>query len=255
MNKGLVDLAKLRKNKDNAIYEGKSSFGFRIGDIFVKIYARENDGLGHCPPDPMKITDFSGFHADTIVFPREYILEKGKKAGEIADFISDKRLDIAMKEDVIVIESMTDNYDKVIQDLYMFDEINMVDLCNVNILYSDSNGFHIIDTTDWYFHKNSLSKNVYYFNSSIVRTLLDYLSVPYIGNCSYKPKYDEFIKKISKYGDAGKRLITSIELANNNKYNFLKLIFACQDVYRIHNGMDANTLSDVKEFTKVLKKG
>ena len=255
MNKGLVDLAELRNNKDNADFYGKSSYCFRIGDKFVKIYAREGDGLDYCPLNLKQLTDFSGLPSDTIVFPEEYILEKGLKVGEISRFISDKRLDIAVGEDKIAVNSMISNYDRTIGDMYLYDDVNMVDLCNVNILYSDLNGFHIIDTTDWYFHDNCLPKNIYYFNSSIVITLLNYFNVPYIGNCTSMMKCKNFLNELSKYGDAGKKLITSIEQINNNKYNFLKFMFAYQDVYKMHYGMDANTLNDVKELTKVLKKG
>ena len=260
MNKGLVDLAKLRKNISKADHYGKSSFGFINGDKFIKVYAKEEDNKFEVfiPPNPHQLTDFSGLEADTIIFPNEYILENGLKAGEISDYINDQRFDLALKTK-LEINPMISSYDDVISDMYLYSDIDMIDLCFANILYSNKNGFHIIDTTDWCFDKNSLEKNIYRFNLSIVKEIIDYLEVPYTetyyGNSLRYYVYNNYLNILKKYGDSGERLIKYLMLLKKDRYNFQELMFAYQDVYRIHYGMEANTLNDVKELTKVIKKG
>ena len=257
---GFVDLEELRKHIKDANNYGKSGFCFRIGDKFVKIYARDEDNKYKIfvPPDTKKITDFSGLKADTIIFPNEYIHENGLKAGEISDYISDERFDLALKTG-LKINPMTTSYDRVIADMYLYRDIYMLDLCFANILYSDQNGFHIIDTTDWYFERDSLKDNVYYFNLSIVKEIINYLEMPYketyYGRDLRYYVYDDFLKKIKKYGDKGTKLVNNLSLLREDKYSFLEFIYAYNDVYRIHYGNDAKTLEDVKELTKILKKG
>ena len=255
-DKGLVDLAELRNNIKKANYEGKSSFGFKIGNKFVKVYAREEDRKYSIfsPPDPSKITDFSGLSADTIIFPEKYILENGLKAGEIARFVAGKRLDLAIKNN-IVLDKMITNYEKVINDIYLYDFIDMVDLSFVNILYSDRNGFYIIDTTDWYFKNDVLKINIHRFNSSIVKEMMKYFDIPYDDSNFKYIINNEFHDYLKMYGNYGQRLINVFLLIAENKYSFMKFIESYMDVYRIHYGKEAKTLKDVKELTKVLKKG
>ena len=253
MEKGLVDLAELRSNMSSANYEGKSSYGFKMGNKFIKVYIRKSDKGFFTPPDVDNIVDFSKFEAKTIVFPDEYIYEDGKKAGEISKFVNGKRLDENV--DFIIIDRMIKSYEDVIADLYLYDFIDMIDLCYVNIIYSNRSGFHIIDTTDWKFRDNSLKLNIRRLNSCLIDAIVEDLLIP-ITYSKYYSKIDEiFYNNMAKYGNGGKRLQKEMNLLMNNEYRFLDFLYAYQEVYRIHYGEDANTLKDVKEFTKVLKKG
>ena len=256
MNNGLVDLKELRKQIGKTKYEGKNSVGFKIGDKFVKVYIRDQDRVHHffATLDPDKVVDFSNYSADTIVFPDEYIYENNHKAGEISKFINSKRLD-EVNMDYANIKSMIDGYEKVLQDLYLYHDINMFDLCFVNVLYSNKKGFHIIDTTEWTIKKESLYKNIYRFNESIMDVLLDYLQIPYILNHNKYCINKDFLVNFNEYGKKGIELTKAFELIDKDKYNFLKFMFAYMDVYRIHYAEEAKTLKDVKELTKVIKKG
>ena len=254
MNKGLVDLAELRKRKNQADYEGKSSYCFKVGNKVLKIYARKEDKGFFIPLDTSKISDFSMFSADTIAFPEKYFYENGIKAGEIIPYINGKRLDNAINNGVII-NFMINSYEKVIEDLFLYSNINMKDLCYVNILYSNRNGFHIIDTTEWIFEDNCMKKNKYFFDLSIINILNEYLLIPYCQHGGVLKIDNDFLNNMNKYGHAGIKLADNFILIDENKYDFLSFIFAYLDVYRIHYGEDAKTLKDVKELTKVLKKG
>ena len=253
MEKGLVDLAKLRSNMLNADYEGKSSFGFKMGNKFIKIYVRKSDKGVFCPPDVDKLVDFSMFKAKTIVFPEEYIYENGKKAGEISKFVHGKRLDEPVG--YIKIKTMLKSYDDLIADIYLYDFIDMADLCYVNIIYSNKSGFHIIDTTDWKIKDGSLNLNIYRLNSSLIDVIVEDMQIPIRYSKYYSKIDDTYYNNMAKYGNSGKRLQQEMNMLMNNEFRFIDLLFAYLETYRIHYGEDANTLKDVKEFTKVLKKG
>ena len=255
MNKGLVDLAELRKNISKADYEGKSSYCFKDGNRIIKVYARKEDKGFFIPPDVNKICDFSNFSAETIVFPEEYIYEDRRIAGEIIKYANGKRLDYAIN-DKVDIKSMLKSYDAVLNDLYLYNNIDMIDLCYVNILYSNKSGFHIIDTTDWKFTDDALKINIHNLNSSIVDMLVPYLLIPcHFNSKNYYVVNSSFLKKLEQYGNSGQRLKNSLIMLSVDRYDFLKIMYSYLEMYRIHYGSEANTLKDVKEFTKVLKKG
>ena len=254
MNRGLVDLKELRKNMAKADFCGKSAYCFINGNKIIKLYVRPTDGGFYNCIDPTKVCDLSMFSADTIVFPEEYIYENGEIVGEISKYIRSKAINESFNNTAII-ESIINGYDKVVKDLYLYNNINMVDLCFVNVLYSNKNGFHLIDTTEWYFQDNSLKKNMYYFNMSLIDAIVIYLDMPVIYSKFYNKIDNTFLNNVEKYGSAGDRLKESIYAIMSNKYNFLRLLYAYMDTYRIHYGEDAKTLKDVNEFTKVLKKG
>ena len=254
MDRGLVNLSELRNNIAISDFQGKSGYCFIKDKKIIKVYARNGDKGFFIPLDTSKIVDFSKYSADTIVFPDEYIYENGKKAGEISKYIKSKSIDNSFN-DHAKIKAIIEGYDKVINDLYLFDNIDMIDLCFVNILFSNSKGFHLIDTTEWCIKDNSINKNVYLFNLSLIDVIVDYLKMPVTYSKYYSKIDDTFYKNIGKYGKAGKRLQENLTLLMNEKYNFLNMLFAYMDMYRIYCGDDIIKLKDMKEFTKVLKKG
>lgn len=251
MNRGLVNLEELRKNFDKADFkQGKSSYCFIQGDKIIKVYAKkyEKNYL------PKEICDFSKFSADTIVFPLEYIYENGKIVGEISKYIKSKAITESFNEKANL-KAIIKGYERVINDMYLYDNINMMDLCSVNILYSNRNGFHLIDTTEWNFEDYALRHNLYYFNMSLLDALIEYAEIPIIYSKYYNKLDDSFLNNVEKYGKSGNSLKENIFMIMSNRYHFIKFLIAYMDIYRIHYGSDAKTLEDIKEFTKVLKKG
>ena len=254
MNRGLVNLKELRQNIDKADFCGTTAYCFVKDDKIIKVYARNGDKDFFPLNDDRKICDLSQFVADTIIFPQSYIYEKGRIVGEILKYVKDKSIDKSFN-DVANIKSIIDNYELLRNDIQLYSNIDMVDLCFVNILYSNSNGFHLIDTTEWIITDNALKNNIERLDSSLIDVMNDYLEIP-ITYSKYYNKIDQvFVKNVSKYGNAGKRLQNNMDLLMKRKYNFLNMMFAYIDMYRIYCGKDVETLKDIKEFTKVLKKG
>ena len=254
MNRGLVNLELLRKNRNKADFEGKSAYCFIYDDKLIKIYARKCDRDFEYPIDVNKVCDLSKFSADTIVFPIEYIYEDDKKVGEILPYINSKSIDVSF-DGKASIQTIISGYEEVLSDLELYNNIDMIDLCCVNVLYSNKDGFHLIDTTEWQIKDNSMKMNVLRFNSSLIGVMVDNLTIPVIYNKYYSNIDKTFYKRMAKYGNAGIRLQKNMNLLMNGRYCFLDLMFAYMDVYRIHYGKDAKTLEDIKEMTKVLKKG
>ena len=65
----------------------------------------------------------------------------------------------------------------------------------------------------------------------------------------------DFKKNILKYGSQGKELCHILEYNINSKYDILSLIYAYMAVYQKYYNKELNTLGNIKEMTKILKKG
>ena len=254
MNRGLVDLKELRQNVKKADFSGKSAYCFIKDNKIVKVYARREDPGFYTVIDSNKVCDFSKFSADTIVFPQEYIYENGHIAGEISEYIKSKTIDQSFNNSAIL-KCIIDGYEKVVQDLYLYNNINMVDLCFVNILYSNKRGFHLIDTTEWRIEDNALRKNLYNLNLSLIDTFVERLDIPVTFSRYYSKVDDTYYKSLEKYGSAGKKMQNNIDILMRNKFHFMNLLYAYMEVYRVYASSDAIKLKDLNEFTKVLKKG
>lgn len=252
MNRGLVNLEELRKNRNNADFQGKSAYCFIDGNKIIKIYATKQDD-DFIPVELDKIVDFSKYKADTIVFPQEYIYENGLLVGEIMRYIRDKSIDKSFNKNARCNKIIT-GYEKVINDLSLYTNIDMVDLCYVNILYSNRSGFHIIDTTEWKLTDNFYKQNLHRFNSSLIRVLVDYLEIPIVYSKYYNKIDEEFASNLKKFGIAGMKLNNNLLKLMDNHYDFLGLLYAYMDATKIFCDKDVETLKEMKEFTKVLKK-
>lgn len=255
MNGGMVNLAELRKNFAKADYsDGKSSFCFIIGDKLVKVYAKKKDDYY-----PENVCDFSNFTANTIVFPNKYIRENGRIVAEILDYIKSDDITKSFNDEAIL-QVMTSGYDDVIQDMFLYSNIYMIDLCTVNILFSNELGYHLIDTTEWKM-ADDLSNNcplkydIKRFNYALISAVSNNIKMPIIFSKYYNKIDDAFYKNMAKYGNAGKRLQESMNFILNDRFNFLRMMYAFMETYRIHFGQDPKTLGEIKEFVKVLKKG
>ena len=248
-NRGLVDLAKLRSSFDKADFKhGKNSYCFIQGDQIIKVYARK-----YGEPMPKNVCDFSKYKADTIVFPIEYIYENGQVVGEISKYIKSEAISSSFDEKANV-NRIIKSFESVLGDMYLYQDIDMQDLCYVNILYSNRLGFHIIDTTEWEIKKDSLRNNVHRLNISLIDALVEYLELPVIYSKYFSRIDENFYNNMAKFGPAGKNLQENMTLLMYNKYHFFKLMSAYMDAYRVYSGNEAKTLGDVEEFVKVLKK-
>ncbi len=251
-NRGLVDIEILKKDKPD--FDGKSGYCYVRGDKIIKIYASEEDKGFYIPLDRTKICDFSKLWADTIVFPQQYIYQNGEIIAEISKYINSKKVYDSFNS-YARIKPIIDGYELVRNDLITYSNIDMHDLCYVNILYSNKNGFHLIDTTEWEFKDNSLSINIRRLDSSLISVICEYALIPIHFENNFNYIDENFYKSMNKYGNAGKRLQKNIDMLINDQYNFLELLFAYMEVYRIHYNAEMKSLKGVKEMTKVLKKG
>ena len=253
MNRGLVNLEELRKNSKNADFHGKSAYCFIDGNKIIKIYATKFDD-DYIPVETKEVVDLSMYKADTIIFPNEYIYENGEKVGEILRYIRDKSVDKSFNKNARCNKIIT-GYEKVINDLELYKNIDMIDLCYVNILYSNRSGFHIIDTTEWKITDKSFKQNLLRFNSSLIRVFVDYLEIPIVYSKYYNKIDEVFFDNIKKFGIAGMKLNNNLLKLMNNQYDFLGLLYAYMDATKIFEDKEVETLKEMKEFTKVLKKG
>ena len=253
-NEGLVDIAKLRKNKAKANFRGKSAYRFIHGNKIIKIYASDKDN-GYAPIDRDSIIDLSTYKSDTIVFPDSYLYEKKEKVGEIMNYIKADHVRVPFYNNINVNRLLV-NYENAYNDITVYNNILMRDLCDVNILYSEKDGFHIIDTTEWEFSdKNTVPYNIYKFKSSLVNIILEYIDMPIIYRYDY-PMIDGIIQENAlKYGSVGQRYFKVLNDIVNNKCSFQELLFAYMSLYQKMYNRDLKTMNDVKEMTKILKKG
>ena len=253
-NKGLVDLLELRKLKNNADFRGKSAYCFIKDNKIIKVYASKND-KGFIPLDRNSICDFSKYEADTIVFPNEYIYEKGIKAGEIQKYINKESITKSLN-DTTNVDLLINNFELVVSDIMTYSNVLMRDLCKVNILYSESDGFHIIDTTEWELNKfDNYFDNVGRLSLHVIRCILDYIDLSEINYYNY-PMIDRRIKEFSdKFGKVGQDFYKVLFSTFHDKYNFYRFMYAYQTLYQKYYGEELKTLNDMKEFTKVIKKG
>ena len=252
MNRGLVNLEELRKNRDHADFRGSRAYCFVDGNKIIKIYSTKDDD-DYIPVDVNELEDLSCYKADTIIFPDKYIYENGEKVGEILKYVKDKSIDNSIK--IAKVNKMITSYEKVIGDIELYSNLDMVDLCYVNILYSNRSGFHIIDTTEWKISDNNLKENMYRFNSSLIRVLVNYLEIPITYSKYYNKIDNEYFENIKKYGIQGRKLSNNLLRLMDGHYDFLGLLYAYMDACRIYRDKDVETVKEMKEFTKVLKKG
>ena len=252
-DKGLVDLAKLRSMRNRTKMRGKNAYCFVIDNKLIKIYASVDDwNFGYL--DGNLVTDLSMFKADTIVFPDEYIYENGVKCGEIQEYIKDESMLLSFNSQT-KIKPLIENYEYVINDLMTFSNLIMNDLCGVNTLYSQKNGFYIIDTTEWELGKNTSKANIYRFNLLVVNEIFRYIDMPIAYNGHFYLNNPNICKNCIKFGNVGinfyKLLIENVE----NRYNFIDFIYAYIALYRKYCNQEMKTFKEMDEFTKVLKKG
>ena len=247
-NKGLVD--EIKESKKDYDFEGKSGFCYIMGKKIIKIYATEKTHGIFAPPDPNKICDFSNLVADTIVFPEQYIYDRGRIIGEISRYIKSQPIYKSFNGHVII-QRIIESYERVLADLRTYSNIDMQDLGITNILFSNKRGFHIIDTTDWQFKDNSLPLNIRNFDDSLIDGVTWYADVPFINQSEMVTYYNN----LAKYGPAGQKLQNYKNMIKNRDIHFLEFLYAYMEVYRIHYAEEMKNLKDVKEMTKVLKKG
>ena len=256
MNRGLVDLDELRRRFANGETSlvGNTSYCFVDGDKIIKVYGRKHEKGIYIPVERDKVIDLSCYKSDVIVFPDEYFVENGLPAGEISDYINNKNILESFNEEALL-SIMINRLDPVIREIMLYKFLKMNDLCGSNILFSNELGYHIIDTTPWELAIDASKNNLNNLNKYLIETVKDNLELP-VKYSNFFNKIDPiFYKNTAKFGKPGLELQKNIVLLTKLKFDFINLITAFMEAYRVYNGTDANTLGDVKEFVKVLKKG
>lgn len=257
MDRGLVNLGELRKRFANGEYDfiGNRAYCFVIDDKIVKIYGTKEDNYDFIYVDRSKVCDFSKFMSKIIVFPDEYIPENGIKAAELSTFITVSKPIIESFRKLVYISRMMDSYPQAINELNKFDNINMPDLGSTNILYSNEKGFNIIDPTLWFRKNNSSKENIDRFNLALIDTIIDVCEIPIRHSKFYNNIDSNFYNNLNKFGRPGECLQNVLKGIINHEYDFLWMIYSIVDIYYKYYGTDLKTIQDIKEITKVLKKG
>ena len=85
--------------------------------------------------------------------------------------------------------------------------------------------------------------------------IFEYIDIPIIYRYEY-PIIDGVIRENAyKYGPDGQRYFKVLNDVINNKCSFQELLFAYMSLYEKIYNTELKTLNDVKEMTKILKKG
>ena len=252
MKKGLVDLDIFRDNKEKANYHGKSAYCFKLNNSVLKVYADFSD-KEFSPIDRGSVVDLSKYKSSVIIFPSEYIYENGVISGEISRFVPDRALDDAAFNNNVRLLPLLRNYREAVLELKKFDFIDMFDLCTCNITYSGKNGFHIYDTTEWKYRSDEKNMNIYRFDSSIVKELLNYLEFPQFLHWFIDTKMPNNILN-NDYGNLGKEFYEAIMDNLMDSYNVEDFINLFMKMYQKYYDREMKTLSDMKKYTKILKK-
>lgn len=255
MKRGEVDLNKLRASKEKYDFRGKTAYCFLNGKNIIKIYAQEDDDEYKSLNKDL-IEDFSQNKSKIIVFPQEYLYQNGVKVGEISRFIKDKSLLENNFYGKIMVNSLIKNYNLVVNELKRINNIYMHDLDSVNILYSGRSGFHIIDVTEWTYKSDSSNINIYYFNRTLFRSICDFIGLPtfYHDFINTKITYNILYNEVD-YGNLGKEFYNLIECNLMDDYHIVEFLEAYRAMYQIYYDREMKTLNQMKNYTKILKKG
>lgn len=188
-------------------------------------------------------SDLTKFKSDCITFPYRYIPDGDKIAGEVMPYIkkNDANKEINLLSNI---NNLLKQYYEIVSELTKFGNIDMIDLCCVNILYSKQNGFSLIDTTSWeLINKNVLLTNLRRFSRALKWIIFDLIEI------------EKVIKNnniLLKHGNEEHELYKEI---NSNYYgegyiDDLLLAYSC--AYKKYMGKDIVNILDIKKYNKKL---
>lgn len=241
-----VDYLKLRRDFDILKdINGSQGFCYIKGDKIYKIYY---DYLE-------KEYDFSIFKSPNISFPINYLYDKNNKGlnkivGEIMPYFDKKDISKSISSDTLLSDIRRHSLD-IIKEINNFSNIQMNDLCWLNLLYNED-GFSIIDTTSWIITEEDVSKyNIRKFYGclawKIVFEMLDIHQNILIDK--------DFRDNLLKFGDIGKDLMRVMLATVNGDYQVLPMIDLYQEIALKDDFSEIKTIDDMENYTKKLKKG
>lgn len=246
MQKGLVDLLKIRQElmiqKDDLEYtlKGKTGYCVVVDNKIVKYYF-----------EPKKIdskNDLTNYKSSIIVFPISYIVHDNMIIGEIMDYIPDKNIsDLSNKTNI---KKFLKDYLLVLSEFKKYSNLNMLDICENNITYSSHDGFHIYDSTDFVYEKNSLELNMERFNMALFYAISNYLGIP---DCHLNLMNSKFLKNVMNNNLYGKELISLLYAMYDYDYHLIEFFNCFSEMYKQHYNCDIEKFQDMKKYTKILK--
>lgn len=241
-----VDYLKLRRDFDvlKDIF-GTEGFCYIDNDLIYKIYFSYLD----------KEFDFSIFKSPYISFPINYLYDRNfketdKVVGEIMPYFDKKDISTSISNDVLLSDIKKHSV-SIIEEIKKFPNIQMNDLCWVNLLYNEE-GFSIIDTTSWIITDKDVSE---YNIKKFYGCLSWRIALEKLGLYNEILKNEVFINNLLKIGAKGKELMKVILAIINNDYQVLPMIDLYQEIALKDDYGDIKTVGDMENYTKKLKKG
>lgn len=241
-----VDYLKLRRDFDilKDIF-GTEGFCYIDNDLIYKIYFSYLD----------REFDFSIFKSPYISFPINYLYDRNfketdKVVGEIMPYFDKKDISKSISNDVLLSDIKKHSV-SIIEEIKKFPNIQMNDLCWVNLLYNEE-GFSIIDTTSWIITDKGVSE---YNIKKFYGCLAWRIALEKLGLYNEILKNEVFINNLLKFGAKGKELMKVILAIINNDYQVLPMIDLYQEIALKDDYGDIKTVGDMENYTKKLKKG
>ena len=240
----------LQKYNNDIQLKGKDGFCLVENELIYKIY--------FFPKYNMLFYDFSKYKSDLISFPMHYLYDcsvsfKDRKAivGEIMPYFPKASITKSITE-TTNIHILIRNYLLMISELKKFPEIMMKDLVSSNILYDEGKGFSLIDTSDWLIneYENYILFNKKCFDFSLSNLLLDNLLELYpriVDNYNFQ-------NNLMKFGKNGVDLLNAIRSTLNDDCRFIEILDLYCLVFEKAGLKPINTIEDMQEYTKMLKR-
>lgn len=251
MHKGKVDLVRYQEEIDIRIdraddnLSGAQGFCFIEGRKVIKIY--------NFPKKIEQLYDLSNFKSKKIAFPIFYVYKDKMIYGEVMPYFKGKTIDEAITGRSNI-NRLMHNYEDIIEEIMLYNNILMMDVeFEKNVLYTPNDGFKIIDTTSWkVYDKNQSEESIRQFNYALFNVLRKL-----IFNYDYVTKIVSELREnywCLKGSTIGRELLYLIESNIKGDFHLIELIEAYKEIVRIYYNYDIETVSDIKNYTKLLKK-
>lgn len=198
----------IKQRKHDHSMSGKTGYCFIKGDKIIKIYEH--------PKLYSSDYDMTKFKSKRISFPMDYMYERGAIIGEVLPYYNIDSINKSFNS-LDNIDYMIDAYQDIEQEIRRYPFIAMYDICKENILYSNSKGLFLIDTTDWVKEEESyIEYNLMLLERSILIALKDII----IKNNYKKINGETLLKYFYEYiGDGNNILDLLREYHDTKKIN------------------------------------
>lgn len=211
-----------QKRHDHSM-SGKTGYCFIKDDKIIKIYEH--------PKIYNSDYDMTYYKSRRISFPMDYIFENGAIIGEVLPYYNIESINKSFNSPYNI-DFMIDAYQEIDQEMRRYPFIAMYDICKENILYSDSEGMFLIDTTDWVKEEeNCIDYNLRLLERSILIALKDMIV-----------KYNYYKETIN-----GEALLRYFYDYINDDNNIIDLLRDYRDITKINHNYD-------KKYLKIIKK-